>query len=277
MIQTLKWSREPPRAQLNQSLPVFQEKLLRQRQLGSFEQPVSQLVTLNCVDNPEVLGSLSLFEPELHHLHKKGVTMSDGLVDAERPITLVIRNQGVGPVLLEAGNVVGYLQLAKLMKADLDILSGETVMPDGAAVSPGSEEPRVAAIQSVSRVEELFDSLGLDLTRDEKAQLENLVREFCGLFALSSAELAHTSLVEHHIDTGDHQPIKQLPRRIPHFLKTKVSHHVQEMLDNGVIVPSHSPWASPIVLVAKKDGTTCFCVDYRRLNAITKMEVYPLP
>ena len=49
------------------------------------------------------------------------------------------------------------------------------------------------------------------------------------------------------------------------------------MLENGVIVPSHSPWASPIVLVAKKDGTTHFCVDYQKLNAITKMDVYPLP
>ena len=52
---------------------------------------------------------------------------------------------------------------------------------------------------------------------------------------------------------------------------------MQEMLDNGVIVPSYSPWASPVVLVAKKDGSTHFCVDYRKLNSITKMDVYPLP
>ena len=51
---------------------------------------------------------------------------------------------------------------------------------------------------------------------------------------------------------------------------------VKEMIDQGVVQPSHSPWASPIVLV-KKDGGTCFCVDFRRLNAITKQDVFPLP
>ena len=52
---------------------------------------------------------------------------------------------------------------------------------------------------------------------------------------------------------------------------------IKLMEEQEVIQPSKNPWASPIVLVAKKDGTTRFCVDYRKLNAITKMDAYPLP
>ena len=52
---------------------------------------------------------------------------------------------------------------------------------------------------------------------------------------------------------------------------------VQKMLAQGVIQNSNSPWASPVVLIKKKDGSHCFCVDYRRLNGLTKMNVFPLP
>ena len=101
--------------------------------------------------------------------------------------------------------------------------------------------------------------------------------EFSGLFALDSSELGRTSIVAHSINTGDHQPVKQQPRRVPNSMRGRVCQLVQDMLKQGVIVPSSRPWSSPIVLVAKRDGTTRFCVDYRKLNAITKLDVFPLP
>ena len=91
-----------------------------------------------------------------------------------------------------------------------------------------------------------------------KLNYKELVEKYRELFALNSVELGCTTLIEHSIDTGDHQPIKQLPRRVPHSLRAKVLQHVQEMLEQEVVKPSHSPWASPIVLVAKKDGSTRF-------------------
>ena len=84
-------------------------------------------------------------------------------------------------------------------------------------------------------------------------------------------------MVQHTIDTGDTRPVRQLPRHIPFVLCGKVEEMVEDVLERGVIQHSKSPWASPIVLVAKKDGTTHFCVDYRQLNAVTKMDVFPLP
>ena len=56
-----------------------------------------------------------------------------------------------------------------------------------------------------------------------------------------------------------------------------MSQQLDQMLTMGVIQPSESPWASSVVLVRKKDGSLRFCVDYRKLNSVTKPNVFPMP
>ena len=89
--------------------------------------------------------------------------------------------------------------------------------------------------------------------------------------------LGRTSVVKHHIHTGNSAPIKQRPWREPLGMKNVVKEELDKMTKQGVIEPSSSAWASPIVLVKKKDGSIRFCVDYRKLNSITTKNAYSLP
>ena len=94
---------------------------------------------------------------------------------------------------------------------------------------------------------------------------------------LEDGERGETDLTRFSIDTGDAQPRKQPACWIPFAVREEVSKQIDEMESNGIIRPSSSAWASPIVLVRKKDGGMRFCVDYRQLNSVTKKNTYPLP
>ena len=84
-------------------------------------------------------------------------------------------------------------------------------------------------------------------------------------------------MVEMEIETSDSVSKRQRARRMPFAVCTEVAKQLQMMQETGVIQPSSSPWASPIVVVRKKDGSHRLCVDYRQLNFVTKPDSYPLP
>lgn len=115
------------------------------------------------------------------------------------------------------------------------------------------------------------------LTGHQVSELEALLLEYQDTFVGPDGKLGLTHLTEHTIDTGDTKPIKQRPRRMAYVKRQQAKEEVNKMLENDVIRPSVSPWASPVVLVQKKDGSVRFCVDFRLLNAHTKKDSFPLP
>ena len=104
-----------------------------------------------------------------------------------------------------------------------------------------------------------------------------LLLEFHHVFSLEPNEIGCTDAMEHIIELMKDEPFKERFWRITPPLVDEVRQHIQEMLDSGTIQPSQLPWCNAVVLVRKKDGLLRFCIDFRRLNAQTKKDAYPLP
>ena len=115
------------------------------------------------------------------------------------------------------------------------------------------------------------------LTEELKIQLQTMLANYKDVFAYTQAQLGRCSIVKHTIDRGNHPPIRLRSYRTTPTNKNEIDKQIKEMLDNDVVAPSTSPWASPVVLVKKSDGSMRFCVDYRKLNQITKKDSHPLP
>ena len=97
------------------------------------------------------------------------------------------------------------------------------------------------------------------------------------IISRNKADQGEARDVQHFINKGDHAPIRFPPRWFPFHKRDVVQKEVESMMASDVIEPSSSPWSAPVALIKKKDGGERFCIDYRKLNSITKKDVYPLP
>ena len=86
-----------------------------------------------------------------------------------------------------------------------------------------------------------------------------------------------SKMLKHSINTGDHPPVRSSPYSISAARMQGVQDEVDQLLKLGIIVPSQSPWTSPIVPIVKSDGSIRMCVDYRKLNNVTVPDPYYIP
>lgn len=124
---------------------------------------------------------------------------------------------------------------------------------------------------------DVLSDLGCKLSHlpdNEQKELMSLIQEFSYLFKDVPTK---TTRICHDVDVGDVSPIKQHPYRMnplkQEFCRTELAY----MLEHDIIEHSNSPWSSPCLLVPKPDGSFRFCTDFRKVNALTKTDSYPIP
>jgi predicted aspartyl protease len=107
-------------------------------------------------------------------------------------------------------------------------------------------------------------------------EIMKLVQQHSELFNITQPRTIKTT-IHHVINTGTHPPINAKPYFKTIEQRKNIQQEVDKMLKAGIIIPSNSPWSSPVVLLTKPDGSFRFIIDYRKLNAITKKDSYPQP
>lgn len=113
----------------------------------------------------------------------------------------------------------------------------------------------------------------------EHSTARSLLKKHLSVFAVGDQDLGCTNLISHDIPLLDEVPVRQQHRHFPPSKYEVIKEHINQLLEAQVIRESSSPspYASPIVLVRKKDGNLRLCVDYRQLNSKTRRDAFPLP
>ena len=165
-----------------------------------------------------------------------------------------VHNHRPEPLQLHAGQSIGVLEVVHLAEAPT-------------SAPPSSMHPTSSPCQP---------PLPENLSPLQQQQLNELFKEYQDVFSQGDEDLGNTPLLEHGIETHG-PPLRQPYRRQNPAVRREEMAQVQQMLSSNVIRPSNSPWASPVVMVRKKDGSLRFCVDFRQLNAATVKDAHPLP
>jgi len=220
------------------------------------------------------LGDSLLFEPNVSLQGEKIQALETVLPCCRGKTYVPIVNRLGFTQKMTSGADIGTVQPVEVVEPGE--MKAETAPVRG--VTAGEETVTVVLTpsQRKSKLAEVF-SRECPLQDHDMEQLLHLLTEFHDIFSIEDGERGETDWVKMSIDTGKATPVRQQPRRVPFAARSEIARQLKLMQDNGVIQPSNSPWASPIVLVRKKDGTMRFCIDYRKLNMVTKADKYPLP
>ena len=202
-----------------------------------------------------------------------GVIMDRGLVTVRNgrvPVNLI--NVHDQTITLHKGKTLGQLQpvisVVKMSESGSQC-HGETVQTP----------TKLLGMKDVpEHTRDVLDEETLsELSAEQTHKVCETILDYPEGFVVPGGKTGRTEVADHGVDVQGNSPSKQRYKPWPLAKQQAADEQVRKMLDDDIIEPSDSPWASPAVLVTKRDGSIRFCVDYRRVNSLTKKDAYPLP
>ncbi|CAF3396631.1 unnamed protein product, partial [Rotaria sp. Silwood2] len=183
---------------------------------------------------------------------------TNGIINPQRILEIKVANLSERTIIIHPGQALAYMK--RLNQIQLNLISQKDLTSNNPRQSIKTTEPNLTET---------------DLNDIQKQKLSDLIQAFPDVF---NEKTGQTSKVKHEIKLlPGSQPCNLPPYRIAPARRQIIEENLREMLQDNVIVPSKSPWASPVVLAPRKDETLRFCIDYRKLNAMTIRDAYPIP
>ena len=211
--------------------------------------------------------------PDKTMLFKETNGHNDNLPQVTNTVTNVKGNQAVLRIVNNTDDVI-------TIPPNTVIAYGQTIQSaDIAQVEPCADTTAESAADSTTASTDTvnFEIDNPDISAMDKQLLKTFLTDSRKVFAKTKAELGRCSIVRHHIDTGTSKPTAQRFYRTSPDKRAAIDDIIDECLQLGLIEPSTSEWRAPVVLVKKPDNTWRLCCDYRKLNAITRPQFFPLP
>ena len=287
-----KWrggrKKQPPSAAIEKAkVPMVRVKLVQSIQLSPHQSAVVQVQVDTCGnDDPVYVEHDPYFE------YETGLRVDDVLLQpsGEGRAQIVVANPTAFTQVADRGTTLGEVIAAAVVEPNDPLEpeecptaqsdSSDQQLPDWFGPEEFEEVRRVDTSEDLARRQQKLRELVQEpelLDPTQKQHLYTFLSEHHQAFCLDELERGETDLLQFQIDTGDATPQKQRARRMPFAVRQEVTRQLKKMQESGVIRPSCSPWASPVVMVKKKDGSHRFCVDYRALNTVTKPDTFSLP
>jgi len=144
----------------------------------------------------------------------------------------------------------------------------ETEQPDQ------NDEPEIHVIETSETIPNVDDiTIGMKTTPEEKKQIMAIINEYRQVF---NDQPGYTEVVNHSIKLIDETPVRSKPYPLPFSERDKLKKEIEKIMEEKIIRRSTSAYASPVVVVRKKDGSLRICIDYRKLNKNTIFDPEPM-